>query len=107
MSWKCGVNGCGRSFTEAEVLLRHQATQHIAHTCKICDQSVLAGYFAIKHAFDCHRRSEYVRAYGATPEAIRRREALLAAVTDAIDGETMEDILESERDSRTPEPVDH
>lgn len=96
MAWTCGVIDCGSEFATAEQLLRHQATSHPTETCQICGDPVPAGYFAIKHAFEAHRRSEYVRAYGAEPEDIRLRERSLETVTDAIDAETIDELLEDD-----------
>lgn len=103
MSWTCGVSECGQAFSDPEQLLAHQARQHTAHTCRICDQVVPAGYFAIKHVFEQHRRSAYVRAYGADSAAIRRRERSLKSVTEAIDDDSITDLLERIEDSSLAE----
>ncbi len=93
MAWTCGVDNCGAKFDSAERVLRHQAADHPNRTCQICGDSVPAGYFAIKHAFEAHRRSEYVRAYDADADDIRLRERSLKTVTDAIDADAITDLL--------------
>ena len=44
-----------------------------------------SSYFAIRHAFDDHSRAEYVRAYDADADAIRRRESVLEAIEAEAD----------------------
>lgn len=83
--WACGIEACGKDFDAVEALVTHQATDHPDCECKVCGESVPAGYPAIHHAFEEHTRAEYVRAYDADSDDIRLRENLLERVSDRID----------------------
>lgn len=94
MSWACGIEGCDAVFEDVESLVVHQTNEHERHECKVCGTVVPDGYIAIQHAFDEHTRAEYVRAYGASAEEVREREAIqdrieaeadLQEVVDRID----------------------
>ena len=83
--WACGIAGCGGTFDDAEGLIRHQADRHPACECRVCGETVPAGYLAIRHAFEEHSRAEFVRAYDADADAIREREQLLDEVEARVD----------------------
>mgnify|MGYP000061894170 CR=1 FL=1 len=83
--WSCAIEGCGAEAERVEDLLVHQATDHERTECGVCGTVLPDGYFAIRHAFDEHSRAEYVRAYDADADAIRRRESVLEAIEDAAD----------------------
>lgn len=85
MPWECGIDGCGAAFDDVESAIVHQASEHERRECKVCGTIVPDGYLAIRHAFSEHSRAEYVRAYGASSEAVRQREELLEAVNDVAD----------------------
>ncbi len=80
MAWQCGIEGCGTVFEDVESAVVHQATEHERRECKVCGTIVPDGYLAIRHAFTEHSRAEYVRAYGASSEAVRKREKLLEEI---------------------------
>lgn len=84
-SWSCGIAGCGGAYGDLEALIRHQAVNHPASECRVCGETVPAGYLAIRHAFDAHSRAEFVRAYDADSDAIREREQLLELIEEEID----------------------
>jgi hypothetical protein len=94
--WQCAIRGCGAQFPDAEDTLVHQATEHDAHTCKICSAEVPEGYFAIRHALEEHSRAEYVRAYNAGPDDIREREAVRNTVEAAVDVKRVAERLEDD-----------
>ncbi|MFB6353457.1 MAG: hypothetical protein ABEJ92_05170 [Halobacteriales archaeon] len=83
--WACGIGGCGGSFDDPVALIRHQAVNHPPSECRVCGETVPAGYLAIRHAFDAHTRAEYVRAYDADADAIRIREQLLDVIEERVD----------------------
>ena len=83
--WSCAIAGCGVERDAVEDLLVHQATEHERHQCAVCGTVLPDGYFAIRHAFDEHSRAEYVRAYDADADAIRRRESVLEAIEAEAD----------------------
>lgn len=85
VSWACGIAGCGGTFDDPEALIRHQTVNHPACECRVCGETVPAGYLAIRHVFENHTRAEFVRAYDADSDAIRVRENLLDAIEDAVD----------------------
>lgn len=93
MAWECGIDGCGAVFEAVEELIIHQATRHERHECKVCGTVVPDGYPAFRHAFSDHTRAEYVRAYGASSEEIRRREELLEEIEGSADLEAIADRL--------------
>lgn len=74
--WACGIDGCEAAFDTPESAILHQTTEHDRTRCAVCDETVPEGYFAIRHAFEEHSRAEYVRAYGASAEEVRRRETI-------------------------------
>ncbi|MFA9417355.1 hypothetical protein [Natrinema sp. HArc-T2] len=85
MAWECGIDGCGAVFDDVESAVVHQATTHQRRECKVCGTIVPDGYLAIRHAFTEHSRAEYVRAYGASSEAVREREELLEEIESVAD----------------------
>lgn len=99
--WACGITGCGGSFDEPAALIRHQAVNHPGCECHVCGEVVPAGYLAIRHAFDSHSRTEYVRAYEADSDDIRLREELLDLVEGRIDVQR----LVGQLDTTGEEPV--
>jgi transcription initiation factor TFIIIB Brf1 subunit/transcription initiation factor TFIIB len=92
--WECGIDGDDRSFDRVEDLIVHQSTEHDRIECKVCGAVLPDGYFAIRHAFDEHSRAEYVRAYDATAQQVRRRENIKDTVEDAADIREVIDRLE-------------
>lgn len=99
--WACGISGCGGSFGEPEALIQHQAVNHPNCECRVCGETLPAGYLAIRHAFDAHSRAEYVRAYDADSDAIRERESLVELVESRVDVQQLIGQLEN----RGEEPV--
>jgi hypothetical protein len=99
--WACGIAGCGGTFDDPEGLIRHQAVNHPACECRVCGETVPAGYLAIRHAFEAHSRAEFVRAYAADADAIREREQLL----DEVEAEVDVRQLLSRLDAGREEPV--
>jgi hypothetical protein len=93
--WACGITGCGAVFESAEAAILHQATEHDRQECAVCGTVVPDGYFAIRHAVDEHTRAEYVRAYEADSDAVRRREQVKADIEDEAD---LEAVVEKLRD---------
>lgn len=93
MAWECGIDACGAVFETVEDAIVHQATRHERHECKICGTVVPDGYPAFRHAFSEHTRAEYVRAYGASSEEIRRREELQEEIEDTADLEAVAERL--------------
>ncbi|MEF8771329.1 DUF7565 family protein [Halodesulfurarchaeum sp.] len=85
--WLCAIEGCLADFEDVESVLAHQRDEHESHTCKVCNEPVPAGFFAIKHAFADHTRAEYVRHYEANSDAIRWRERITRSVESALDSE--------------------
>lgn len=107
--WECAIVDCGSTFETIEALVAHQVSDHAAHDCKICGETVPEGYFAIKHGVEDHTRTDFVRHYDADSGAIREREQVLEDVADAIDPEVLEDLLSDERvdalDTSEPAPA--
>lgn len=99
--WACGIAGCGGTFDDPEGLIRHQAVNHAACECRVCGETVPAGYLAIRHTFEEHSRAEFVRAYDANADAIRERERLLDVVEEQVDVQQ----LLSRLDAGGEEPV--
>jgi hypothetical protein len=93
MAWECGIDGCGAVFETVEDAIVHQATRHERHECKVCGTVVPDGYPAFRHAFSEHTRAEYVRAYGASSEEIRRREELKDEIEGTADLQTVAERL--------------
>jgi len=89
MAWECGIDGCGAVFDDAESAVVHQATTHQRCECQVCGTIVPDGYLAIRHVFTEHSRAEYVRAYGASSEAVRKREAVLEEIDAVVDMQTI------------------
>jgi hypothetical protein len=85
MGWECGIDGCGAVFDDIEAAIVHQTNQHERLECQVCGTVVPDGYLAIRHAFNEHTRAEYVRAYGASAEEVRRREQLLEDIESVAD----------------------
>lgn len=83
--WLCAIEGCLSGFEDVESVLAHQRDEHEDHTCRVCNETVPAGFFAIKHAFEEHTRAEYVRQYDADSDAVRWRERILRSVESGID----------------------
>lgn len=80
--WECAIAGDDKRFDTVEELIIHQATEHERIECKVCGTITPDGYFAIRHAFEEHSRAEYVRAYDATSDEVRRREKIKEAIED-------------------------
>jgi uncharacterized protein (DUF924 family) len=91
--WACAIKGCGAGFESAEAAILHQATEHDRQECGVCGTVVPDGYFAIRHAFDEHTRAEFVRAYDADSDAVRRREQIKTTIEDVVDLEVVIDQL--------------
>jgi hypothetical protein len=91
--WRCAIEGCGAEFESAERLIRHQADEHDPTTCRVCGQSIPAGYLAIRHAFEAHTRAEYLRAYAATTDDVRARENVADRIEAAADVSSVLDAL--------------
>jgi hypothetical protein len=87
--WECGIAGCGETFGAVEDLIAHQVEAHERCECEVCGTVVPEGFFAIQHAFDEHTRAEYVRAYDADSDDIRRRENVKDAVEDRVNVERL------------------
>jgi hypothetical protein len=87
--WACGIDGCGRTFDSIEAVVVHQTNEHERHECQVCGTIVPDGYLAIRHAFEEHTRAEYVRAYGASAEEVRKREQVKQKVDRAVDLEAV------------------
>jgi len=83
--WRCGIGDCGTQTADVEALIHHQTDEHADHECRVCGTVVPDGYLAIRHAFEAHTRAEYVRAYDATSEAVRRRERIKDSIETEID----------------------
>lgn len=83
--WACGIGACEYAAEQAEDLIRHQSLEHPARYCKVCDAEVPDGFVAIHHVIEKHTRAEYVRAYDATADDIRRRETVKTVVEGEVD----------------------
>ncbi|AKH97165.1 DUF7565 family protein [Halanaeroarchaeum sulfurireducens] len=99
-SWTCAIGDCAASFDDLEALVAHQVTTHEPHRCRICDEIVPEGFFAIRHAVEEHSRAEYVRHYDADSDAIRLRESVVERVSDAIDVEALQRRLDAAEPDR-------
>ncbi|MGM0398379.1 MAG: DUF7565 family protein [Halobacteriota archaeon] len=94
--WTCAIGGCAASFDDIEALVAHQVTGHEPHRCRVCDEIVPEGFFAIRHVVEEHTRAEYVRFYDANSDDIRLRESLVEDVTAEIDVEALHRRLEAD-----------
>lgn len=94
MAWECAIEGCGAVFEDVETMVAHQAADHDHHECEVCGTEVPDGFLAIRHALGEHTRAEYVRAYGASSQDIRKREELLEELEDVIDDQRLAELLE-------------
>jgi transcription initiation factor TFIIIB Brf1 subunit/transcription initiation factor TFIIB len=92
--WECAIDGDENTFDRVEDLLVHQSTEHERIECKVCGTVMPDGYFAIRHAFDKHTRAEYVRAYDATAQEVRRRENVKESIENEADMREVIDRLE-------------
>jgi len=92
--WVCAIAGDDKRFERVEDLILHQATEHDRIECKVCGTVLPDGYFAIRHAFEEHSRAEYVRAYDATSDEVRRREQIKETIEDSADIKEIVDRLE-------------
>lgn len=88
-SWTCSIGGCLASFDDLEALIAHQVSGHEPHRCRICDDIVSEGFFAIRHVVKEHTRAEYVRYYDANSDDIRLRESLVDRIDADIDVESL------------------
>ncbi|WP_331236283.1 DUF7565 family protein [Natronorarus salvus] len=93
MTWECAIADCEAAFEEVESLIVHQTESHERRECRICSAVVPDGYFAIRHALDEHTRAEYVRAYGADADDVRRREEVKAEIERLADLQSVVDRL--------------
>ncbi|MFB6134146.1 MAG: hypothetical protein ABEJ55_04080 [Halanaeroarchaeum sp.] len=87
--WTCAISGCMASFDDPETLLAHQGADHDPHRCRICDELLPAGFYAIRHVVHDHTRAEYVRHYDADSDDIRERESVVERVEDLVDVESL------------------
>lgn len=94
-SWTCAIRGCQASFDDLEALIAHQVSGHEPHRCRVCDEVVSEGFFAIRHAVEDHTRAEYVRHYDANADDIRLRESLVDRIEDVVDVESLRQRLEA------------
>ena len=92
--WACGIEGDDETFDRVEDLVVHQASEHDRVTCAVCGALVPDGYLAIRHVLEEHSRRAYVREYGASPEAVRRRAEIRETVESEADLEEIVDRLE-------------
>jgi transcription initiation factor TFIIIB Brf1 subunit/transcription initiation factor TFIIB len=92
--WECAIQGHGEVYDRVEDLIVHQSTEHERIECAVCGAVLPDGYFAIRHAFDEHTRAEYVRAYDATAQEVRRRENVKESIEDEADIREVIDRLE-------------
>ncbi|WP_246987376.1 DUF7565 family protein [Halorientalis marina] len=92
--WVCAIEGDDMRFERVEDLILHQATEHDRIECRVCGTVLPDGYFAIRHAFEEHSRAEYVRAYDATSDEVRRREQIKETIEENADIKEVVDRLE-------------
>lgn len=105
--WTCAIGDCAASFDDLEALIAHQVEGHEPHTCRVCDEIVPEGFFAIRHAVEEHSRAEYVRYYDADADDIRLRESLVESVSAVLDVEALHRRLETaDGDDVTAEAVE-
>jgi transcription initiation factor TFIIIB Brf1 subunit/transcription initiation factor TFIIB len=92
--WECAIDGDDDRDERVEDLIIHQATEHDRIECAVCGTVLPDGYFAIRHAFDEHSRAEYVRAYDANSDEVRRREKIKESIEAAADIQEVVERLE-------------
>jgi hypothetical protein len=83
--WECAIEACGHRAETADALLVHQATDHERVRCAVCGTYIPDGYFAIRHVFSEHTRTEYLRSYDTDREELKQREAVLTAIETEAD----------------------
>jgi hypothetical protein len=91
--WECGIGGCGRTFGDPEAALVHQVTEHEHHECRVCGAVVPEGFFAIKHAFEEHTRTDFLRHYDGSADDIRDRERVKSDIEERVDVERLRERL--------------
>jgi len=101
--WSCAIGGCDTETERVEDLVVHQAQDHERVQCPVCATVLPDGYFAIKHTFEEHSRTDFMRAYDADSEDIRQRESVIEAVESRAD---MEEVL-SRLDADSPSTESH
>lgn len=89
MGWSCGIEGCDRSSDDVADLVVHQTRDHHPVSCRVCGLTLPDGYPALRHVLSEHSRAEYVRAYDATAEAVRVREAVAGYLDGVLDLEAV------------------
>lgn len=104
--WVCAVRGCMADFDEPEALVAHQVADHEYHQCRICDETVPAGFFALQHVFDEHTRAEYVRFYDGDSDAIRWRETIKDTIEGRVDLSALKNRILAEREPARAEAVE-
>ncbi|MFB6093524.1 MAG: hypothetical protein ABEJ77_01095 [Halanaeroarchaeum sp.] len=95
--WTCDIGDCGATFDDVEALVAHQVAGHDPHRCRMCEDVVPEGFFAIRHAVEEHTRAEYVRHYDADSDDIRLRENLVETVEEIVDESRLEREIEAAR----------
>lgn len=105
MSWACLIEDCATEFGSVEDLIVHQASEHERCECKVCGTVVPEGYLAIRHAFEEHTRAEYVRAYDASSDDIRKRENVKEHIEEQVDVDDLVARLEADAE-RSPVSAD-
>lgn len=98
--WGCGIGSCTYTGTTVTDLIMHQSRDHPPHTCKVCHREFPDGFIAIYHAFEEHGRTEYVKTYDASPDDVREREEVKAAIERQIDVPAFLQRLNEERRSQ-------
>ena len=104
--WGCAIRGCRQVFEDLQSLLAHQLAEHDPHRCRVCGETVPAGFFAIRHAFENHTRAEYVRHYDADADDIRWRERIVDVVESRADLSKLETESPPEREPIRIEAVE-
>lgn len=99
--WECGIEGCSNTFVGVEDLVVHQVRDHPPHTCKVCNRTYPEGFLAIYHTFTEHNRTEYVKAYDASPDDVRLREQIKEVVERQLDITALLNEVEKVNQSRT------
>ncbi len=101
--WSCAIAGCDTETERVEDLIVHQARDHERVQCPVCATVLPDGYFAIKHTFEEHTRTDFMRAYDAESKDIRQRESVIEAVESRAD---MDEVL-SRLDTDSPPAEPH